>query len=159
MCNKVSFLHHITHSCWKIERNCRPITSNVPFKLRTHMLYRDGQWFNYWLTFNVVLATWNSVLSGVNLAVKYAVLACAMPIMSNVGCNTWCMKDTGTSAQWIYLKFKSRLLDFCLFIWNAISFMQPSMGTLNSPSSRIVKDSTPSRRRILRYINFGSGES
>ena len=37
--------------------------------------------------------------------------------------------------------------------------MQPSMGTLNSPSSRIVKDSTPSRRRILRYINFGIGES
>ena len=37
--------------------------------------------------------------------------------------------------------------------------MQPSMGTLNSPSSRIVKDSTPSRRRILRYINFEIGES
>ena len=37
--------------------------------------------------------------------------------------------------------------------------MQPSMGTLNSPSSRVVKDSTPSRRRILRYINFGIGES
>ena len=36
--------------------------------------------------------------------------------------------------------------------------MQPSMGTLNSPSSRVVKDSTPSRRRILRYINFGIGE-
>ena len=29
--------------------------------------------------------------------------------------------------------------------------MQPSIGTLNSPSSRIVKDSTPSRRRILRF--------
>ena len=28
------------------------------------------------------------------------------------------------------------------------------MGTLNSPSSRIVKDSTPSRRRILRYYKF-----
>ena len=33
------------------------------------------------------------------------------------------------------------------------------MGTLNSPSSRVVKDSTPSRRRILKYINFGIGES
>ena len=48
------------------------------------------------------------------------------------------------------------------------------MGTLNSPSSRIVKDSTPSRRRILRsnlevyefwdwwiltYVIFGHGES
>ena len=33
------------------------------------------------------------------------------------------------------------------------------MGTLNSPSSRVVKDSTPSRRRILRYVNFGIGES
>ena len=32
--------------------------------------------------------------------------------------------------------------------------MQPSMGTLNSTSSRIVKDST-----ILRGINFGIGES
>ena len=37
--------------------------------------------------------------------------------------------------------------------------MQLSIGTLNSPSSRVVKDSTPSRRRILRYINFGIGES
>ena len=37
--------------------------------------------------------------------------------------------------------------------------MQPSMGTLNSLSSRVVKDSTPSRRRILRYIIFGIGES
>ena len=36
--------------------------------------------------------------------------------------------------------------------------MQPSMGTLNSPASRF-KDSTPSRRRILRYINFGISES
>ena len=31
--------------------------------------------------------------------------------------------------------------------------------TLNSPSSRVVKDSTPSRRRILRGINYGIGES
>ena len=37
--------------------------------------------------------------------------------------------------------------------------MQPSMGTLNSPSSKIVKDSTPSRRRIMRYINCGISES
>ena len=37
--------------------------------------------------------------------------------------------------------------------------MQLSMGTLNSPSSRIVKDLTLSRRQILRYINFGIGES
>ena len=37
--------------------------------------------------------------------------------------------------------------------------MQPSMGILNSPSSRVVKDSTPSRGRILRCANFGIGES
>ena len=37
--------------------------------------------------------------------------------------------------------------------------MQSSMGTLNSPSSRVVKDLTPSRRRVLRCINFGIGES
>ena len=37
--------------------------------------------------------------------------------------------------------------------------MQPSMDSLNSPASRIVKDSTPYRRRILRYMNFGIGES
>ena len=42
---------------------------------------------------------------------------------------------------------------------NFLKLMQPSMGTLNSPSSRIVKDSTPSRRRISRYINFEIGES
>ena len=38
-------------------------------------------------------------------------------------------------------------------------FMQPSMANLNSPSSRVVKDSTPFRRRILRCKNFGNGES
>ena len=42
------------------------------------------------------------------------------------------------------------------------TLMQPSIGTINSPSSRIVKILTPSRRRtcrILRCINFGIGES
>ena len=46
------------------------------------------------------------------------------------------------------------------------ALMQPSMGTLNSPSSRIVKDSTPSLevykfrdRWILTYFIFGNGES
>ena len=29
------------------------------------------------------------------------------------------------------------------------------MSTLNSPSSRVVKDSTPFQRRILRYVNLG----
>ena len=38
-------------------------------------------------------------------------------------------------------------------------FMQPSVANLNSPSSRIVKDATPFRRRILRCINFWNGES
>ena len=33
------------------------------------------------------------------------------------------------------------------------------MGILNSPSSRVVKDSMPSRCRILRCINFVTGES
>ena len=44
--------------------------------------------------------------------------------------------------------------------------MQPSMGTLNSPSSRVVKDSTPSRRKcklwdwwIFTHFIFGHGES
>ena len=36
---------------------------------------------------------------------------------------------------------------------------QLSMGTLNSPSSRVVEDLTPSRHQILRCINFGIGES
>ena len=67
---------------------------------------------------------------------------------------------------------KLKLTDICCIKWlpdnsksKQISFrvlhlpMQPSMGTLNSPSSRVVKVSTPSRRRILRYTNFGNGES
>ena len=37
--------------------------------------------------------------------------------------------------------------------------MQPSMANLNSPSSRVVKDSTPFRCRIFRCKNFGKGES
>ena len=42
---------------------------------------------------------------------------------------------------------------------NGASLMQSSMGTLNSPSSRVVKDSIPTRLQILRCINFGIGES
>ena len=37
--------------------------------------------------------------------------------------------------------------------------MQPSMGTLNSPSSRVIKDLTLSRCQSFRCINFGVGES
>ena len=37
--------------------------------------------------------------------------------------------------------------------------MQLSTGTLNTPSSRVVKDSTPSWRQILMCIDFGIGES
>ena len=37
--------------------------------------------------------------------------------------------------------------------------IQPSMANLNSPSSRVVKDSTHFRRRILRCKHFGKGES
>ena len=40
-----------------------------------------------------------------------------------------------------------------------MKLMQPSMANLNSPLSRVVKDSTPSRRWILRCINFRIGES
>ena len=40
-----------------------------------------------------------------------------------------------------------------------LHLMQPSMGTLNLPSSRVVKNLTPSRRWILRCINLGIGES
>ena len=46
---------------------------------------------------------------------------------------------------------------FSIFL-NDKAFMQPSMGTLNSPS-RVVKDSTPSRRRILRCKKNAIGES
>ena len=37
--------------------------------------------------------------------------------------------------------------------------MHPSKETLNSPSSRVDADSTSRRRRILRYIFSGVGES
>ena len=37
--------------------------------------------------------------------------------------------------------------------------MQLSMGTLNSPFSSVIKDSTPFQRRILRCIDFGISES
>ena len=37
--------------------------------------------------------------------------------------------------------------------------MQVSMANLNLPFSRVVKDSMPSRRRIMKCLNFGNGES
>ena len=59
--------------------------------------------------------------------------------------------------------------DSTLVVWSCLCcavrvpyrlLMQPSMhANLNSPSSRVVKDSTPSRRRILRCKNFGNRES
>ena len=51
------------------------------------------------------------------------------------------------------------LKDIYRYIFKDNILMQPSMANLNSPSSRVVKDSTLFRRRILRCINFGNGES
>ena len=50
-----------------------------------------------------------------------------------------------------------KLIIFLLAI--VLTLMQLSMDTLNSSSSRVVKDSASSRHRILRCINFGIGES
>ena len=52
-----------------------------------------------------------------------------------------------------------RLLIFFPVFFLTQKLMQPSMANLNSPSSRVVKDSTPFRRRILRCKHFGKGES
>ena len=53
---------------------------------------------------------------------------------------------------------KGNLAKFLIFLQTYV-FMQPSMANLNSPSSRVVKDSTPYQRRILRCKKFGKGES
>ena len=44
-------------------------------------------------------------------------------------------------------------------LWEFLTLVQPSMGTLNSPSSRVSKDLMPSQCQILRCINFGISES
>ena len=49
------------------------------------------------------------------------------------------------------------LFYFSTWCKQACLFMQTSMSNLNSPS-RVVKDSTPFRRQILRCINFETGE-
>ena len=53
------------------------------------------------------------------------------------------------------LVIRSAFVGWMLRMRSHLLLMQPSMANLNSPSSRIVKDSTPFRRRILRCINFG----
>ena len=61
-----------------------------------------------------------------------------------------------------YRTLNMRRLKLCRSRWiqkTIFTLMQPSMANLNSPSSRVVKDSTPFRRRILRCKNFGKGES
>ena len=58
------------------------------------------------------------------------------------------------------IKMKWNFNSFNHFKWNRlITFMQPSMANLNSPTSRVVKDSMPFRCRTLMCINFGNGES
>ena len=60
-----------------------------------------------------------------------------------------------------YLHFRSYKTQnklACYFVYHEHA-MQPSMANLNSPTSKVVKDSTPFQRRILRCINFGNGES
>ena len=59
---------------------------------------------------------------------------------------------------WKYIKVYKQEGKYCYFLCGSC-FMQPSMANLNSPSSRVVKDSTLFRRWILRCINFGNGES
>ena len=69
------------------------------------------------------------------------------PGLSSENCSYQLNQDSTVLASWI------------LIVLIQPTFMQPSMGTLNSPSSRVVKDSSPSRHQILRCINFGIGES
>ena len=59
------------------------------------------------------------------------------------------------SETWTVTTKVRKMLDGCY----TRLLMQPSMANLNSPSSRVVKDSTPFRRRISRCKNFGKGES
>ena len=66
-------------------------------------------------------------------------------------------KDRNLQTGSWFLAYKSENTSIGSALMN--SFMQPSMANLNSPSSRVVKDSTPFRRRILRCKNFGKGES
>ena len=68
----------------------------------------------------------------------------------------WCPHWINKTYSQGLLKWK---LSWILIVLIQPTFMQPSMGTLNSPSLRVVKDSTPSRHQILRCINFGIGES
>ena len=66
----------------------------------------------------------------------------------------YCMVYIMTSQK--YIAYRAKISDIPRSMNH---LMQPSMGTLNSPSSRVVKDSMPSRRRIFRCINFGIGET
>ena len=82
----------------------------------------------------------------------------------------WMMKgSSGKLSNFKYSKVGRRFKECVWFVrdspfhfsntQNPWQFMQPSMANLNSPSSRVVKYSAPFRRRILRCINFGNGES
>ena len=67
---------------------------------------------------------------------------------------------SGGIGKWLKGLFHHSLLadKFCSLDTPSCVLMQPSMANLNSPSSRVVKDSTPFRCQILRCINFGNGE-
>ena len=67
------------------------------------------------------------------------------------------IKKISAQKEWHKKKnMNGNMLVMQIFI---VLLMQPSMGTLNASSSRVVKDSTPSRSRNLRCINFGIDES
>ena len=73
----------------------------------------------------------------------------------NIGRDSYTYSDTSIAHALIFMVWAKFNHIMQKYTW----FMHPSMGTLNLPSSRVVKDSTPSRRRILRGINYGIGES
>ena len=78
----------------------------------------------------------------------------------------WCVGYVCVCVGWIGVWVGVCGVCGCVCEWNKShincpkthDFMQPSIGILNSPSSSVVKDSTPSRRRFSKSINFGIGD-
>ena len=94
----------------------------------------------------------------------FLLIVSAVTQRPHILCVLFDVLHSAATGSYCLFQFHRQIDHFChfrrfFFKFLLLTPMQPSMANLNSPSSRVVKDSTPFRRRILRCKSFGKGES
>ena len=112
-------------------------------------MLRSKQWYIFFSKLNYVKAVFNEDIFSKPAAsnINYIHSKINQVLKWQNMMNVWCCFEIYSTVQSSTGK------------WFNLVLMQSSIVILNSPSSRIIKDSTPFQHQIFRCINLGIGES